>query len=67
MEIRMIFNSKVTMRPADNQVLLKDEFIMTKSGGKHRVQTTKVWKVLIFWNDGSTTWTTLKDSKEYYY
>ena len=44
----------------------RDAFIMTKTGTKHRRETTKGCELLIEWKDGSTNWVSLKDIKESY-
>lgn len=49
----------------DDTAVPKDEaFITTKSGRKYPKRTTRGWHFCCKWNDGSTTWHTLKDVKE---
>ena len=61
----VLFDEILDMRTDGNQVLKRDEFITLKSGAKRRFQTTKGWEVPIQWKYGSTTWVTLKISKNY--
>ena len=47
--------------------LRKDEAITVgPSGDKRRIKTTKGWKFLVKWKDGSNSWVPLKDVKESY-
>ena len=51
----------------NREELQKDHaIIISRNGGKRRKETTKGWKILLQWKDGSTTWETLKDVKECY-
>lgn len=41
-----------------------DMFVTARNGNKHMRRTTKGWKLLIKWKDGSTSWERLADLKE---
>ena len=53
-------------RTDGTQVLQKDALLHISTGTKIRVNTTKGWGGFIQWKDGSTTWNTLKNLKDYY-
>ena len=44
----------------------RDNFIIYQNYRKWRRETTKVWEILLQWNDGLSSWDTLKDIKNYY-
>jgi hypothetical protein len=48
----------------DTAVSREEGFITTKKGRKLPRRTTKGWKFLYQWKDGSTTWVPLKDAKD---
>ena len=48
----------------DTAVSREEGFITTKTGRKLPKRTTKGWKFLYQWKDGSTTWVPLKDAKD---
>ena len=47
-------------------MLPKDSIVVSKNGGRRKIETTKGWEILIQWKDGSTTWEKLKDIKGCY-
>jgi len=48
----------------DTAVSKEDGTLTTQNGRKLPRRTTKGWQFLCQWNDGSTSWHTLKDVKE---
>ena len=64
---RFVLIDSIVDHRKNSKALSKNKaFITTKSGGKHRVKTTKGWELLVQWKDGSTSWETLKDLKQSY-
>ena len=59
-------NEIIDYRTNGTKLKQKDAFVTTKTGTKHRQETTKAWGLLIEWKDGSTNWVSLKDIKESY-
>lgn len=50
---------------SDGTAVSLDDLYLPKSGSNtHMRRTTKGWKLLVQWKDGSSTWTSLKDLKE---
>ena len=47
----------------NNAVPKSEGFIYAKNGNKHRKFTTRGWKFLVRWKDGSTDWKSLKELK----
>ena len=43
-----------------------DGFKITRDGKEHPRQTTKGWKLLVNWKDGTSSWVPLKDLMEAY-
>ena len=43
---------------------ISDGFFISKNGNRTPKQTTRGWKLLVEWKDGSTDWIPLKDLKE---
>ena len=57
--------SEIIDHKKDGSAVSKDDaFETTKTGTLRRRRTTKGWKLLISWKDGSTSWVPLKDIKE---
>lgn len=59
--------SKIIDHKKDCSAVLKGDayyVLATKTGVLRRRQTTKGWKVLVSWRDGSLSWVPLKDIKE---
>ena len=50
---------------SDNALKDEDTFYSTKSGPKPK-RTTRGWRLLVEWNDGSNSWVPLKDLKDAY-
>jgi hypothetical protein len=48
----------------DEAVSMDDAWYTAKTGAKRRRPTTKGWRHLISWKDGTTSWTRLADLKE---
>ena len=59
----MLLSEIIDHRTNGSEVQESDAFIMTRSGGKRRVRTTKGWELCVSWKDGSTCWIKLKDLK----
>lgn len=50
---------------SDGSAVLKDDgFEVTRDGQRRPKRTTKGWKLLVSWKDGSSSWVPLKDLKE---
>ena len=47
-------------------ISIKDGTIKSKDGNIHKKKTTKGWKFLCQWEDGSEDWAPLKDLKDSY-
>ena len=57
--------SEIIDHKSDRSAVSKDDgFETTKNGLKRRRRTTKGWKLLVSWKDGSSNWIPLKDLKE---
>ena len=56
--IRVTYHKKY-----DNAIAKVDGFIKSSSGNLHQKRTTRGWKILVEWKDGSVDWVTLKDLK----
>ena len=50
----------------DQEIPMKDKYIITKQVSKRLRKTTVGWKLLVRWKDNSTDWVTLKIMKESY-
>jgi hypothetical protein len=56
---------EITDHKKDGSALSKDDgFIENRHGQRHPKLTTRGWKLLVSWKDGSTDWIPLKDLKE---
>jgi hypothetical protein len=56
---------EITDHKVDGNAVCKDDgFTTGKNGERKPRMTTKGWKLLVSWKDGSTTWVPLKDLKE---
>ena len=56
---------EITDHKKDGTAVNKDDgFVATKSGGTRPRQTTRGWKLLVSWKDGTSSWIALKDLKE---
>jgi hypothetical protein len=59
--------SEITDHKSDGSAVKKDDGMKVSSNGhKHPKQTTKGWKLLASWKDGTASWVPLKDLKEAY-
>jgi hypothetical protein len=56
----------VDHRSDGSAVPVDDAYYVDPNGRKTRRMTTKGWKLLVKWKDGSTDWLPLKDLKESY-
>ena len=57
--------SEITDHKSDGMAVSKDDGIEVTNSGQRRPQrTTRGWKLLVSWKDGSTSWVPLKDMKE---
>ena len=57
--------TEVTDQTKDGSAIYNvDSFIKSSSGNLHQKSTTRVWKLLVEWKDGSVDWVTLKDLKQ---
>jgi hypothetical protein len=57
--------SKIIDHKSDGSAVRKDNGFETTKDGQVRPQyTTKGWKLLVSWKDGSTSWVPLKDMKD---
>ena len=48
----------------DSDISKVDGFIKSSSGNLHRKSTTRGWKILVKWKDGSVDWVPLKELKQ---
>ena len=62
----VLFDSIVDHRTDGSQITQDDAFITFSNGGRRSRETTKGWKILVQWKDGSTSWEKLKDVKQSY-
>jgi hypothetical protein len=51
-------------RKCDASAVRHDDIYVYKGANQHYCRTTKGWKLLILWKDGTPTWEPLKDLKE---
>ena len=51
-------------KKGDSAISNLDSFIKSSSGNLHRNRTTRVWKLLVEWKDGSVDWFPLKEHKQ---
>ena len=51
-------------KSSDEAIKIKDGTFITKSGTRRDKPTTRGWKLLISWKDGTTSWVRLADMKE---
>ncbi|KAI2494242.1 Reverse transcriptase (RNA-dependent DNA polymerase) [Fragilaria crotonensis] len=57
--------SEIVDHKRDGSAVSRDDaFETTRTGTLRRRRTTKGWKLLVSWKDGSTSWVPLKDIKE---
>ena len=57
--------NKIIDHKSDGTAVSKDAgMVVTNSGQQQPRQTTRGWKLLVSWKDGSTSWVPLKDLKE---
>ncbi len=56
---------EITDHKRDGTAVTKDDgYEVTKSGGTRPRHTTRGWKLLVSWKDGTSSWVALKDLKE---
>ena len=63
---QVLMDEIIGHRSNEHDVKRQDAFITTKMGTKRRRETTKGWKLLIWWKNGGTDWVALKDIEESY-
>ena len=56
----------IDFRRDDTAVEKNDALVIMPNGVRRRKLTTRGWQLLCQWNDGSTNWVSLKDTKESY-
>ena len=61
---KTIFEDIVDHKKDETAVTKADRHLVTKRRKRRSRQTTVVWKLLVAWKDGTTTWVPLKDLKE---
>jgi hypothetical protein len=60
-----ILMDEIIEHKADGHAVKRDDmYIVGKNGNKHMRRTTKGWKLLVKWKDGSSDWLPLADLKE---
>lgn len=59
----MVLREIVEHRKDGTAITVEDGFIRSKSGNVHPKKTTRGWKLLVEWKDGSSEWVPLKDLK----
>ena len=62
-----MFQEIVDHRVDGKEIKQQYAFITTKTGTRRRRETTKGWKILVQWKDGSSTWIAMKDMKDSYH
>ncbi len=60
----LLLKEIIDHRSDGSAVRLDDGFLITKQGRRMPRRTTKGWKLLVTWKDGTTTWVPLKDLRE---
>eukprot|EP00978_Attheya_sp_CCMP212_P044367 scaffold308232_cov43-Attheya_sp.AAC.2 len=56
---------EIIKHKADGHAAKRDDmYIVGNNGNKHMRRTTKGWKLLVKWKDGSSDWLPLADLKE---
>jgi hypothetical protein len=58
------FEAIVDHKKEEGATSKEDAYLVTQSGQKRLRKTTKGWKFLVQWKDGTRTWVPLKDMKE---
>ena len=59
--------SEIIDHKSDGTAMSKDDgYETTKEGLRHLRQTTRGWKLLVSWKDGTSSWVPLKGLKEAY-
>jgi hypothetical protein len=59
--------SEITDQKSDGSAVKKDDGMeVTCNGREHQKRTTKGWKLLVSWKDGTASWVPLKDLKKAY-
>jgi hypothetical protein len=59
--------SEIADHKSDGSAIKKDDGMeVTSNGREHPKRTTKGWKLLVSWKDGTASWVPLKDLKEAY-
>ena len=61
--IFVLFYDIVDHSADGKETMHQDVLIISKIGGKRKMDTTKCWEILIQWKDGSTAWEIMKDVK----
>ena len=56
--------SEIIDHRKDNTAVRADDATITRNGRTYPKRTTKGWQLCIQWNDGSTSWESLKDLKD---
>eukprot|EP00978_Attheya_sp_CCMP212_P014981 scaffold38463_cov27-Attheya_sp.AAC.3 len=60
-----ILMDEIIEHKADGHAVQCDDmYIVGKNGNKHMRRTTKGWKLMVKWKDGSSDWLPLADLKE---
>jgi hypothetical protein len=65
-EFILLMKEIMDHRSDGSAVPVDDAYYVDPNGRKTRRMTTKGWKLLVEWKDGSTDWLPLKDLKESY-
>ena len=60
----MLMEAIIDHKKDDTALIMQDKYIITKTGQRRLGQTTKGWKLLVKWKDGSESWVKLTDIKE---
>ena len=62
----VLFQENIDYQTNGKQVVQQVAFVTTRTGTRRRRETTIDWEMLVQWKDLSTTWVSLKDTKEAY-
>jgi hypothetical protein len=63
---QLLFDQIIDHRKDGNELTEGEAKITNSSGVSRNIETTKGWECLISWQDGSTTWSKMKDIKDSY-
>lgn len=60
----MLLDALIDYKRDETAIPMEDKYVVTKSGQRRLRKTTKGWKLLVRWRDGTESWVKLCDLKE---